>query len=204
MLPRTSFHQGQTVTTLASQQLWIGLGIVGFLFVSLTMILIVLIQKPQGGGLSGAFGSSSDGGAGQTAFGAKTGDVLTTLTISIFIVFLVSAAGLNYVVRPSAPPTPNSANGAGGTGGNGGSGTTTNGGTGGAVPPTIPTGNGGSINLTPMEGPPPGFNDDGTPIIDPPAEGDGVEGGEGDGAESGDGNGAEGAGAGRDGETPEG
>jgi len=90
------------VTTLASQQLWIGLGIVGFLFVSLTMILIVLIQKPQGGGLSGAFGSSADGGAGQTAFGAKTGDVLTTMTITIFIVFLVSAAGLNYVIRPPA------------------------------------------------------------------------------------------------------
>lgn len=87
--------------TLASQ-LWIGLGIVGFLFISLMMILIVLIQKPQGGGLSGAFGSSSDGGAGQTAFGAKTGDVLTTMTISIFVLFLISAAGLNYVVRPSA------------------------------------------------------------------------------------------------------
>ncbi|MFG0292115.1 MAG: preprotein translocase subunit SecG [Phycisphaerales bacterium JB065] len=87
--------------TLASQ-LWIGLGIVGFLFISLMMILIVLIQKPQGGGLSGAFGSSSDGGAGQTAFGAKTGDVLTTMTISIFVLFLVTAAGLNYVVRPSA------------------------------------------------------------------------------------------------------
>ena len=68
------------MTTLASPQLWIGLGIVGFLFVSLTMILIVLIQKPQGGGLSGAFGSSSDaGGAGQTAFGAKTGDVLVKI-----------------------------------------------------------------------------------------------------------------------------
>lgn len=88
--------------TLASQQLWIGIGIVGFLFVSLTMIMIVLIQKPQGGGLSGAFGSSSDGGAGQTAFGAKTGDVLTTMTITIFIVFLISAAGLNYLIRPPA------------------------------------------------------------------------------------------------------
>ncbi|MFU8828837.1 MAG: preprotein translocase subunit SecG [Phycisphaerales bacterium] len=90
--------------TIASQQLWIGLGIVGFLFVSLTMILIVLIQKPQGGGLSGAFGASSDGGgSGQTAFGAKTGDVLTTLTIAIFIIFLVSAAGLNFLIRPPAP-----------------------------------------------------------------------------------------------------
>jgi preprotein translocase subunit SecG len=90
------------VITLASQQLWIGIGIVGFLFVSLTMIMIVLIQKPQGGGLSGAFGSSSDGGSGQTAFGAKTGDVLTTMTIAIFVVFLLTAAGLNYLIRPPA------------------------------------------------------------------------------------------------------
>lgn len=156
------------MTTLASPQLWIGLGIVGFLFVSLTMILIVLIQKPQGGGLSGAFGSSSDaGGAGQTAFGAKTGDVLTTLTISIFIVFLVSAAGLNYMIRPSAAPAQGAANGASGTGTGGGTGTS---GTGTQpTPPTINTGNGGSIELQPMDGPPPGFNMDGTPVV-PPAD----------------------------------
>lgn len=146
------------MTTLASQQLWIGLGIVGFLFVSLTMILIVLIQKPQGGGLSGAFGSSSDGGAGQTAFGAKTGDVLTTLTISIFIVFLVSAAGLNYLVRPSAGPAQGASNAAGGTGGSGSTAPQ-------PATPSLPTQGGGSIDLQPMDGPPPGFNEDGTPVV---------------------------------------
>ncbi len=78
----------------------IGLLVVLFLFISVVMILIVLIQKPQGGGLSGAFGSSSDG-AGQTAFGAKTGDVLTTATIVIFLVFLTTAVVLNFAVRPN-------------------------------------------------------------------------------------------------------
>jgi preprotein translocase subunit SecG len=152
--PQTSFHQGQTVTTLASQQLWIGLGIVGFLFVSLTMILIVLIQKPQGGGLSGAFGSSSDGGAGQTAFGAKTGDVLTTLTISIFIVFLVSAAGLNYVVRPSAAPVEEEASTAAGADGS-------------ESTPGIRTESGETINLTPGEGPIPGLEEGEVPAMPP-------------------------------------
>jgi preprotein translocase subunit SecG len=72
-----------------------------FLLISIAMILLVLIQRPQGGGLSGAFGAGGGGGgAGQTAFGTKTGDVLTTATISIFVLFLVSAIVLNFATRP--------------------------------------------------------------------------------------------------------
>ncbi len=78
----------------------IGLGVVFFVVVSLAMILVVLIQRPQGGGLSGAFGAASDG-AGQTAFGAKTGDALTGGTIIIFLVFLLTAVMLNYAVTGS-------------------------------------------------------------------------------------------------------
>jgi len=58
-----------------------------FVVVSIAMILIVLIQRPQGGGLSGAFGAGGPG-ASQTAFGAKTGDVLTLVTVGIFVAFL--------------------------------------------------------------------------------------------------------------------
>ncbi len=72
--------------------------IVAFLFLSVLMILIVLIQRPQGGGLSGAFGSAA--GSGQTAFGARTGDALTIATVGIFVVFLVTAAALNHTIRP--------------------------------------------------------------------------------------------------------
>ncbi len=84
----------------------IGLLVVGFFFLCLIMILTVLIQKPQGGGLSGAFGSGA--GSGQTAFGARTGDALTVATISIFVLYILAAIGLNYVVRPTiaAPPGP--------------------------------------------------------------------------------------------------
>lgn len=82
-----------------------GLLTLGFLIVCVVMILIVLIQRPQGGGLGGAFGSAA--GSGQTAFGAKTGDALTIATIGIFVIFLLSAIGLNFAARPSeAPATP--------------------------------------------------------------------------------------------------
>ena len=71
---------------------------------SIAMILLVLIQRPQGGGLSGAFGAGGgSGGAGQTAFGTKTGDVLTGATITIFVLFLVTAIVLNFATRPPKP-----------------------------------------------------------------------------------------------------
>ncbi len=73
-----------------------------FLLVSIVMILIVLIQRPQGGGLGGAFGAGGGSGAGQTAFGTKTGDVLTGGTIAIFVCFLLLAIGLNFVTRPQS------------------------------------------------------------------------------------------------------
>ncbi len=81
-----------------------GLLLVAFLVISIVMILVVLIQRPQGGGLSGAFGASADG-AGQTALGVKTGDALTTATIVIFLLFLGVAVWLNFAVRPTPPPT---------------------------------------------------------------------------------------------------
>lgn len=78
--------------------------VVVFLLVCIAMILLILIQRPQGGGLSGAFGAG--GGAGQTAFGTKTGDVLTIVTIAIFVLFLGMAVILNFAARPSTAPAP--------------------------------------------------------------------------------------------------
>lgn len=87
--------------TLALNSVMTNLMVVFFLVVCVGMILIVLIQRPQGGGLSGAFGSGGGGaGAGQTAFGTKTGDVLTWGTVSVFFVYLVVAVALNFVARP--------------------------------------------------------------------------------------------------------
>ena len=67
------------------------LTIVLFILVCLFMILLILIQKGRGGGLASAFG----GAGGNTAFGSKTGDVLTWATSIVFGVFLVLAVALN-------------------------------------------------------------------------------------------------------------
>jgi preprotein translocase subunit SecG len=64
-----------------------------FVFFCVIMILLVLIQKGRGGGLSGAFGGSG----GNTAFGAKTGDVLTWATSIVFALFVILAVVLNLV-----------------------------------------------------------------------------------------------------------
>src|SRR6266566_1973798 len=72
-----------------------------FIIVSIFLILIVLIQKGRGGGLASAFG----GGGGNTAFGSKTGDVLTWATSIIFGVFLLLAVILNLMTRPASKPS---------------------------------------------------------------------------------------------------
>src|SRR6478672_794175 len=64
-----------------------------FLFVCIFLILLVLIQKGRGGGLAGAFG----GAGGNTAFGSKTGDVLTWATSILFGVFLLLAVATNWL-----------------------------------------------------------------------------------------------------------
>lgn len=92
-----------TDMTLAVAQWAVATGIVFFLLICVTLILIVLIQRPQGGGLGGAFGGGA-AGSGQTAFGARTGDVLTWATIGIFLLFLTVGALLNFVVLPPQAP----------------------------------------------------------------------------------------------------
>lgn len=64
-----------------------------FVFVCLVMIGLVLLQKGRGGGLASAFG----GAGGNTAFGSKTGDVLTWATAIVFGVFIVLAVALNLL-----------------------------------------------------------------------------------------------------------
>lgn len=72
-----------------------------FLIVCLFMVLVILIQKGRGGGISGAFG----GGGGNTAFGSKTGDVLTWATSVVFGIFLLLAVLLNLVADKIGTPS---------------------------------------------------------------------------------------------------
>lgn len=90
--------------TLGASQVVVGALTVLFLFCSVLLILTVLIQRPQGGGLSGAFGGGG-GAGGETAFGARTGDALTMATIGFFVLWLSIAVGLVLFMTPGVAPT---------------------------------------------------------------------------------------------------
>ena len=66
-----------------------------FVVICIFMMLLVLVQKGRGGGLASAFG----GAGGNTAFGSKTGDVLTWATSIVFGVFIILAVALNLVAN---------------------------------------------------------------------------------------------------------
>lgn len=77
-----------------------------FIFASLALVLMILVQRPQGGGLAGAFGGAGGGGT-ETAFGGRTGDVLTVATVGGFVVYLALAIVLNVFDKSLlAPPAP--------------------------------------------------------------------------------------------------
>ena len=68
-----------------------GLLFVTFVLCALLLILIVLLQEPKGGGLSGAFG-----GAGAETFGVQTGGVnkFTSYVAAVFLVVAVLYAAI--------------------------------------------------------------------------------------------------------------
>jgi preprotein translocase subunit SecG len=67
-----------------------------FVLVSVILILVILVQKGRGGGLSGAFGGGMAGGL----LGSKTGDFLTWVTIVLVAVFLTLAVLMGRFYRP--------------------------------------------------------------------------------------------------------
>lgn len=64
------------------------------------LMLVILLQRGRGGGLSAAFG----GGGGSSAFGAKTGDVFTWITVGLALIFLVLNICSNYAFDQTAVP----------------------------------------------------------------------------------------------------
>ena len=69
-----------------------------FFIIAVLLILVILVQRGRGGGLVGAFG----GPGGSSAFGAKTGDVFTVITVVMAALFLI--VGCLLAFRP--PPKP--------------------------------------------------------------------------------------------------
>ena len=65
-----------------------------FVISALLLILLVLIQDEQGEGVAGIFG-----GASTTAFGSRSGNVLTRFTTVLAAVFLFCCLGLAWVNR---------------------------------------------------------------------------------------------------------
>jgi len=66
-----------------------------FIVTCILLIVVVLLQKGRGGGLGAVFG-----GAASSAFGARTGDVFTWVTIVLTALFLVLAVGAIFAFRP--------------------------------------------------------------------------------------------------------
>lgn len=71
----------------------------GFVLMStcLLLVLVILLQRGRGGGLAGAFGGSG----GSSAFGAKTGDVFTWITVVVATVFVLLSVVTNFVYDES-------------------------------------------------------------------------------------------------------
>jgi len=77
---------------------------IAFVFVCVLLVLLILIQRPKGGGLAGAFGGAG-GGTDQAMFGAKTGDALTWITVTLFVLFLLLAMGLTWTTQAAMNAT---------------------------------------------------------------------------------------------------
>ncbi len=84
-----------------------GLFILGLLLfvVSFFMMLLILVQRGKGGGLTGALG----GMGGQSAFGSKAGDVFTKVTVITAIIWIVLCMLTIQLYNPPPRPQPSQA-----------------------------------------------------------------------------------------------
>jgi preprotein translocase subunit SecG len=69
------------------------------LIISVFLILLVLVQRGRGGGLTGALG----GMGGQSAFGTKAGDVFTRITMVTAVVWILVCMLTIKVLQDDGP-----------------------------------------------------------------------------------------------------
>ncbi len=62
---------------------------------SLFLVLLVLVQRGRGGGLTGALG----GPGGQSAFGTKAGDLFTRITVCVAAAWIALCAGAVFFLN---------------------------------------------------------------------------------------------------------
>ncbi len=103
------------------------------------LVLLVLVQRGRGGGLTGALG----GPGGQSAFGTKAGDLFTRITIGVAAAWIILCASAVFMLRGRGLPETGGVDrpvvksdaGAGSTSSGGTSGTTTGAGEASLTPP---------------------------------------------------------------------
>jgi preprotein translocase subunit SecG len=79
---------------------WMYAGLNLLLFLTgLFLILLVLIQRGKGGGLSGALG----GAGGSSAFGSRAGDTFTRITIYVAAIWLLM---IMFLIKATQITTP--------------------------------------------------------------------------------------------------
>jgi preprotein translocase subunit SecG len=76
-------------------------GLLGFAMFSLSLflILLILVQRGRGGGLTGALG----GPGGQSAFGTKAGDLFTRITSFVALGWITLCAFTMWLLGPDMP-----------------------------------------------------------------------------------------------------
>ncbi len=67
---------------------------------SLFLVLLVLVQRGRGGGLTGALG----GPGGQSAFGTKAGDLFTRITVGVAAVWIFLCAAAVFFLKDRELP----------------------------------------------------------------------------------------------------
>ncbi len=82
-----------------SSALSILFGILMFLLAGF-LILLILVQRGRGGGLTGALG----GMGGQSAFGTKAGDLFTRVTMVTAAVWILLSIAVILVMNPQSHP----------------------------------------------------------------------------------------------------
>ena len=90
------------INILAAMTIWQTLYVMFYVSGGLLLIGIILLLMGRGGGIGSAGGG---GGGGTSAFGAKTGDVFTWITVVLAGVVILTGVAGNFIMEPASVAT---------------------------------------------------------------------------------------------------